>query len=113
MGIAPYEYLRDVPPGNAPYSWYENGEARGIAADLFRAVAQELQVPYEIAPGAGLTLQMGINNESGICQAHLRGLYPGRGQPDFQDSGNGPGHVCGQGLYGAPGRKGSSFPGGL
>lgn len=63
-----------------------------IYGTFLRAVAQELRVPYEIVPGAGLTLQMGINNESGICQAHLRGLYPGRGQPGFQDSGNGPGH---------------------
>ena len=42
-------------PDNAPYSWYEDGEARGIAADLFRAVAQELQVPYEIVPVADKT----------------------------------------------------------
>ena len=37
------------PDGN-PYSWYENGEAKGIAADMFRACAQELGLGYEIVP---------------------------------------------------------------
>ena len=37
------------PDGN-PYSWYENGEAKGIAADLFRACAEELGLDYEIVP---------------------------------------------------------------
>ena len=37
------------PDGN-PYSWYENGEAKGIAADIFRACAQELGLDCEIVP---------------------------------------------------------------
>ncbi len=35
------------PDGN-PYSWYENGEAKGIAADLFRRTAEQLGLDYEI-----------------------------------------------------------------
>ena len=37
-------------PEGAPYSWYENGEAKGIAADIFRATAQRLGLDYEIVP---------------------------------------------------------------
>ena len=37
-------------PDANPYSWYEDGQARGITADLFRATAEELGVPYEIIP---------------------------------------------------------------
>ena len=37
------------PDGN-PYSWYEDGEARGIAADLFTATAKKLGLDYEIVP---------------------------------------------------------------
>ena len=37
-------------PDANPYSWYENGEARGIAADVFRATAEELGLHYEIVP---------------------------------------------------------------
>ena len=35
-------------PDANPYSWYENGEACGIAADIFRATAKALELPYEI-----------------------------------------------------------------
>ena len=35
-------------PDDAPYSWYENGEAHGIAADLFKATAEQLGLDYEI-----------------------------------------------------------------
>ena len=35
------------PDGN-PYSWYEDGEAKGIAADLFRKTAERLGLDYEI-----------------------------------------------------------------
>lgn len=37
-------------PDADPYSWYENGEAHGIAADIFRAAADELGLNYEIVP---------------------------------------------------------------
>lgn len=37
-------------PDADPYSWYEDGEAHGIAADIFKAVAQKLYLPYEIVP---------------------------------------------------------------
>ena len=37
-------------PDAAPYSWYEDGEAQGIVADIFRAAAKELQLNYEIVP---------------------------------------------------------------
>lgn len=37
------------PDGN-PYSWYEDGQAKGIAADIFRAVAQRLGLDHEIIP---------------------------------------------------------------
>ncbi len=37
-------------PDANPYSWYENGEAKGIAADVFRATAKELGLSYEIVP---------------------------------------------------------------
>lgn len=37
-------------PDANPYSWYENGEARGIVADIFRAAAEELHLNYEIVP---------------------------------------------------------------
>lgn len=37
-------------PDNGPYAWYENGEAHGIVADIFRATAEKLNLPYEIIP---------------------------------------------------------------
>ena len=37
-------------PDAAPYSWFENGEARGIFADIFRATADSLGLSYEILP---------------------------------------------------------------
>lgn len=38
-------------PDAAPYSWYdENGKARGIFADIFRATADRLGLSYEIVP---------------------------------------------------------------
>ena len=39
-------------PDANPYSWYENGEACGIEADIFRATAEALELPYEIVPVA-------------------------------------------------------------
>ncbi len=39
-------------PDANPYSWYEDGEAHGIAADIFRAVAGELGLSYQILPAA-------------------------------------------------------------
>lgn len=35
-------------PDENPYSWYEDGEAHGIVADLFRAAINRLQLDYEI-----------------------------------------------------------------
>lgn len=37
-------------PDKKPYSWYENGEGYGIAADFFIATAQALGLGYEIVP---------------------------------------------------------------
>ena len=37
-------------PDNKPYSWYENGQACGILAEIFEATAKELELPYEIVP---------------------------------------------------------------
>ena len=37
-------------PDANPYSWYENGEAYGIAADIFKATAKKLNLKYEIVP---------------------------------------------------------------
>lgn len=37
-------------PDAAPYSWYENGEAKGILADIFRTTAENLGLDYEILP---------------------------------------------------------------
>lgn len=37
-------------PDANPYSWYEDGEAHGIAADIFRATAKELNLQCEIVP---------------------------------------------------------------
>lgn len=37
-------------PGRNPYSWYENGEAKGIVADIFTSTAQKLGLNYEIVP---------------------------------------------------------------
>ena len=37
------------PDGN-PYSWYDNGKAHGIAADIFIATARKLGLDYEIIP---------------------------------------------------------------
>lgn len=35
-------------PDGAPYSWYEEGSAHGIAADIFKAVVRRLDLDYEI-----------------------------------------------------------------
>lgn len=37
-------------PDNPPYSWYENGKACGIAADIFYATAKKLGLESEIIP---------------------------------------------------------------
>ena len=37
-------------PDRAPYSWYEDGKAYGIAADIFVATAKQLGLSYEIIP---------------------------------------------------------------
>ena len=39
-------------PDGTPYSWYEDGEARGIAADIFVETANRLGLDYEIVPVA-------------------------------------------------------------
>ncbi len=39
-------------PDGSPYSWYEDGQAHGIAADIFAATAQALGLDYEILPVA-------------------------------------------------------------
>ena len=39
-------------PDANPYSWYEDGEAYGIAADIFAETAKELGINYEIVPVA-------------------------------------------------------------
>ena len=37
-------------PDVNPYSWYEDGEAHGIVADVFKATAEKLGLKYEIIP---------------------------------------------------------------
>ena len=37
-------------PDNRPYSWYEDGNAYGIAADIFIETARKLGLEYEIVP---------------------------------------------------------------
>lgn len=37
-------------PDADPYSWYENGKAYGIAADMFKETAKRLGLPYKIIP---------------------------------------------------------------
>ena len=37
-------------PDMNPYSWYEDGEAHGIVADIFKATAEKLDLDYEIIP---------------------------------------------------------------
>ena len=39
-------------PDANPYSWYEDGKAYGIAADIFEETAKELGINYEIIPVA-------------------------------------------------------------
>lgn len=39
-------------PDANPYSWYEDGTAYGIAADIFAETAKELGIKYEIVPVA-------------------------------------------------------------
>ncbi len=45
--------IRAVMTPNAnPYSWFENGEAKGMVPDIFRATAEKLGLNYEIIPVA-------------------------------------------------------------
>lgn len=37
-------------PDAAPYSWYENGKVYGIAVDLFKKTAKELDLKYQFIP---------------------------------------------------------------
>ena len=37
-----------INPDREPYSWFENGEAKGIVADIFKATVDELGLDYEI-----------------------------------------------------------------
>ena len=39
-------------PDANPYSWYEDGSVKGIAADIFSAVAEKLGLRYEILPAS-------------------------------------------------------------
>lgn len=39
-------------PNRNPYSWYENGEGKGIVADIFALTATKLGLDYEIVPVA-------------------------------------------------------------
>lgn len=39
-------------PDTTPYAWYDNGVAKGIVADIFRATADALGLDYEIVPVA-------------------------------------------------------------
>lgn len=39
-------------PDGSPYAWYENGQAKGIAADMFRETAARLGLNSEIVPVA-------------------------------------------------------------
>ena len=48
-------------PTEAPYSWYEDGQARGIAADIFRKTAEEMGLDFEIVPVATISVYMGVN----------------------------------------------------
>ena len=40
-------------PEANPYSWYEDGEAKGIIADIFKKTAETLGLDYEIIPVSG------------------------------------------------------------
>ena len=45
------EIIRAVmSPDNEPYAWYEDGQALGIAADIFRATAEKMRLGYEFIP---------------------------------------------------------------
>ena len=37
-------------PDANPYSWYKDGKAKGIVADIFKATAKELKLRYKIIP---------------------------------------------------------------
>ena len=41
-----------VNPDNAPYSYFENGEARGIIPEIFAEIARRASIDYDILPAA-------------------------------------------------------------
>ena len=53
-------------PDNNPYSWYEDGEAYGIAADIFKETARELNLPYEIIPVSTQEEYTDLVNSGGV-----------------------------------------------
>ena len=53
-------------PDNNPCSWYEDGEAYGIAADIFKETARELNLPYEIIPVSTQKEYTDLVNSGGV-----------------------------------------------
>ena len=72
-------------PTEAPYSWYEDGQARGIAADIFRKTAEELGLDFEIVPVADAQEYEQMINEGTVdIWMDMTGTYEDEGKAKYK-----------------------------
>ena len=72
-------------PNANPYSWYEDGEAYGIAADIFKATAEKLGLRYEILPvETSEDYQMAVMSGSVDIWMDMNGYYEDEGDVKYK-----------------------------
>ena len=72
-------------PNANPYSWYEDGEAHGIAADIFKATAEKLGLRYEILPvESNEDYLMAVMSGSADIWMDMNGYYEDEGDTKYK-----------------------------
>ena len=72
-------------PNANPYSWYEDGEAHGIAADIFKATAEKLGLRYEILPvETSEDYQMAVMSGGVDIWMDMNGYYEDEGDVKYK-----------------------------
>ena len=72
-------------PNANPYSWYEGGEAHGIAADIFKATAEKLGLRCEILPvETSEDYQMAVMSGSVDIWMDMNGYYEDEGDVKYK-----------------------------
>lgn len=72
-------------PNANPYSWYEDGEAYGIAADIFKATAEKLGLRYKILPvETSEDYQMAVMSGGVDIWMDMNGYYEDEGDVKYK-----------------------------